>query len=598
MNRCDVRYEDTWDLSKLFSSVNEFNNVYDKVKEEILDFSKYKDYDLTNSNNLLEIMNKSYEIERVLDKLSSYTSLLFDEDTTNSDSLSLKGRVSNLCDLYSNNSYFLVPNLLKIDYSIIKKMIDSNDKLKEYERVFENIFRYKKYTLSDKEEALLSKIGKMLGNNYETYEMIKDANIKFEDIIVNGEVKELTNSNYSVYIENKDREVRRCAFLSLYKTYKQFKESFSSVLYGNIKEEVVSARIRGYKSAQEESLYHDELDSSVYNNLVNTVNKNMNVVYKYYDLKKEILGLEELHLYDVYTPIIVDYDREYSFEEAKRIVLDTVKVLGEDYVNTLEQGYRDRWIDIYPNNGKRTGAYSGGCYDSYPYILLNYQNRFDDVSTLIHESGHSMHSYYSREANSYQYGYYSIFVAEVASTVNELLLSKYMYNHSTDKKEKLFILNRLMELFRATIYRQTMFAEFEKDIYDMVEEDEVLTSDVLCNKYYEINKKYFGSNVVIDDEIRYEWERIPHFYYNFYVYKYATGLSAACYIVDRILNGEENVREDYINFLKCGKSKSPLDSLKVAGVDLSSSKVIEKAIEMFDNTIDEFRDLYREVYGK
>ncbi len=597
MNRSDARVEDTWDLSKLFSSVSEFNNTYDMVKVEIEDFIKYKDYDLTNKNNLLEVMDKSYEIERVLDRLSAYTSLLFDEDTTNSESLSLKGRVSNLYDLYSNNSYFLVPNLLKIDYSVIKDML-SDERLKGYERVFENIFRYKKYTLSDKEEELLSKIGKMLGNNYDTYEMIKDADISFDSIIVDGKEQELNNSNYTLYIEDKNRDVRKSAFKSLYKTYKQFKESFASTLYGNVKEDVVSAKIRGYSSAMEESLYHDELNMSVYNNLVDTINKHMDVVYKYYDLKKNILGLDELHLYDVYTPIVVDYDKKYDFEEAKKIVLDTVNVLGEDYVNTLRQGYIDRWVDIYPNKGKRTGAYSGGCYDSYPYILLNYQNKFDDVSTLIHESGHSMHSYYSREANSYPYGYYSIFVAEVASTVNELLLSKYMYKHSTDKKEKLFILNRLMELFRATIYRQTMFAEFEKDIYEMVENDEVLTSDLLCDKYYDINKKYFGNNVIIDDEIRYEWERIPHFYYNFYVYKYATGLSAACYIVNRILSGEENAVEDYINFLKCGKSKSPLDSLLVAGVDLSDSKVIEEAIKMFDDTIEEFKKLYSEVYGK
>lgn len=597
MNRSDVRVEDTWDLSKLFSSVSEFNNTYDMVKSEIEDFIKYKDYDLTNKNNLLEVMDKSYEIERVLDRLSAYTSLLFDEDTTNSESLSLKGRVSNLYDLYSNNSYFLVPNLLKIDYSVIKDML-SDERLKGYERVFENIFRYKKYTLSDKEEELLSKIGKMLGNNYDTYEMIKDADISFDSIIVDGKEQELNNSNYTLYIEDKNRDVRKSTFKSLYKTYKQFKESFASTLYGNVKEDVVSAKIRGYSSAMEESLYHDELNMSVYNNLVDTINKHMDVVYKYYDLKKNILGLDELHLYDVYTPIVVDYDKKYDFEEAKKIVLDTVSVLGEDYVNTLRQGYIDRWVDIYPNKGKRTGAYSGGCYDSYPYILLNYQNKFDDVSTLIHESGHSMHSYYSREANSYPYGYYSIFVAEVASTVNELLLSKYMYKHSTDRKEKLFILNRLMELFRATMYRQTMFAEFEKDIYDMVENDEVLTSDLLCDKYYDINKKYFGNNVVIDNEIRYEWERIPHFYYNFYVYKYATGLSAACYIVNRILSGEENAVNDYINFLKCGKSKSPLDSLLVAGVDLSDSKVIEEAVKMFDDTIEEFKKLYSEVYGK
>ena len=301
--------------------------------------------------------------------------------------------------------------------------------------------------------------------------------------------------------------------------------------------------------------------------------------------------MKELHLYDVYVSMVSEFSKKYKFDEAVNIVKNALSVLGEEYISILESGISNRWIDVYPTRNKRTGGYSSGGYDTYPYILLNYQDKYSDMSTLAHELGHSIHSYYTRENNSYEYGDYSIFVAEVASTVNELLLAKYMIKNSSNVDEKKYILNKLMELFRATIYRQTMFAEFERDIYFMAENDEVLTADILCDKYYELNKRYFGNDVVVDDEIRYEWERIPHFYYNFYVYKYATGLSCACKIVDDILSGKENSVSNYIEFLKCGRSKNPVDSLKVAGVDVTKKEVVESAIKMFDEVIDEFNEL-------
>ena len=319
----------------------------------------------------------------------------------------------------------------------------------------------------------------------------------------------------------------------------------------------------------------------------------MNVLHRYYKLKKKVLKLDEIHLYDIYANMVNDNDFKYPFSEAKETVINALSILGKDYIDTLKAGIENRWIDVYPNKGKRTGGYSSGSYDTEPYILLNYQDKYDDMSTLAHELGHSMHSHYTRENNPYQYGYYAIFVAEVASTVNELLLAKYVINNSNDKNEKLFILNRMMELFRATIYRQTMFSEFERKIYQKIGNDEPVTADILSDIYYELNKEYFGKDVVIDDEIRYEWERIPHFYYNFYVYKYATGLSAAASIVTRLLDGSLDP-EDYKAFLKCGKSKSPLDSLKVAGVDLTDKNVINNALDMFESTIDEFEKLYFE----
>ena len=379
--------------------------------------------------------------------------------------------------------------------------------------------------------------------------------------------------------------------MNVYSVYKQYKNVFASLISSNIKEAETLAKIRNYKGAIDSSLYHDQLDISIHDSLVSVIRNRMDVIYKYYGLKKKVLGLDELHLYDVYANLVHNDSFKYPFDEAKDIVINALSVLGEEYVSILKEGIKNRWIDVYPNKAKRSGGYSGGSYDTYPYILLNYQDKYDDMSTLAHELGHSMHSYYTRENNPYQYGNYSIFVAEVASTVNELLLAKYVIKNSSSKEEKLFILNRMMELFRATIYRQTMFSEFERKIYDRIANDKPLTADILSDIYYELNKDYFGSNTFIDDEIRYEWERIPHFYYNFYVYKYATGLSAAASIATRLLNGSLDP-EDYLSFLKCGKSKSPLDSLKLAGVDLSKKEVINSAIDMFSDIIDEFNLLY------
>ena len=446
--------------------------------------------------------------------------------------------------------------------------------------------------MSDNEEKLLSSLGKMIGNNYDTYELFKDCDLSFGSIKdEEGNLVELTNSNYSVYIESKDRNVRKDVFMTLYETYKQYKNTFASLISNNINEEISISKVKKYNSAIECSLYKDEISIDVYNNLISSVNDGMGILYKYYDLKKKVLGVDELHLYDIYVSMVEEFSKKYEFDEAVTIVKNALSVLGDEYISILESGINNRWIDVYPTRNKRTGGYSSGGYDTYPYILLNYQDKYGDMSTLAHELGHSIHSYYTRGNNEYQYGNYSIFVAEVASTVNELLLAKYMIKNSSEKQEKKYILNKLMELFRATIYRQTMFAEFERDIYSMAESDEVLTADKLNQKYYELNKKYFGENVVVDTEIKYEWERIPHFYYNFYVYKYATGLSAATVIVNNILNGNDNAVDNYIEFLKCGRTKNPIDSLKVAGVDITKKEVVDSAIKMFDEVIDEFNSL-------
>ncbi len=589
-NEVDERYH--WDLSKIYKSISEYRDDILKVKENIKCFAKYEKikYDAVTLYELLELVMST---NRILDKLESYVSLLCDEDTRINKNQELKEEVSNLHSKYIAATYFVDNNILKLDYKVVEEYYKKNPKLREYERYLKDMFRYKPHILSDAEEKLLANLTKALGNTYDTYELLKDSDLLFPNFKVNDKEYELDGSKYGLYIESDDREVRKAAFTTLYGVYKQYKNVFASLITSNIKEDETLAKIRKYDSAISEFVFQDELDMSIHENLVKVVRDNMKVLHDYYKLKKKILNLDELHLYDVYANLIKSNKFTYPFKKSKDTVVKALSILGSEYVNILTKGLNDRWIDVYPSKGKRTGGYSGGSYDTNPYILLNYQDKYDDMSTLAHELGHSMHSYYSRISNPYQYGYYSIFVAEVASTVNELLLAKYVINNSTDKDEKLFIMNRIMELFRATIYRQTMFSEFEKIIYDKIAKDEALTADILSDIYYDLNKDYFGDSVFIDDEIKYEWERIPHFYYNFYVYKYATGLSAAASIVTRLLNGKLK-SEDYINFLKCGSSKSPLDSLKVAGVDLTDKKVIQEATKMFEDTINDFQRLYYE----
>lgn len=595
MNRDTIDAKYKWDLTQIFKSTEEFEECYKKAEKLIEDFKKYGNIMGENAKNFYETINTYYEFSRILDKLYAYTSLLSDTDTSNNTYQSLKIKVSNLLDKWSKASFFVTPTILKKNEQEIEKYYIEEPKLKDYEIILKREFRYKEHTLSDEEEKLLSNLTKMLNNNYQTYELLKDSDLTFGTILDENEKEvELTESNYSIYIESKDRRVRKDAFQLLYKSYKQFSNSFASTLSGNINENITISRIKKYNSTIEWCLYPDELDETIYNNLIDTVSNNMNILYKYYSLKKEMLKLDQLHLYDIYTPLIKNFEKKYSYEEAKETVLKALSILGEDYISTLEKGLENNWVDVYPSSSKRTGGYSGGSYDTEPYILLNYQEKYNDMSTLAHEAGHSMHSYYTRTNNSYQYGNYSIFVAEVASTTNEILLAKYLLKTSNNREEKLFVLDNLMNLFKATIYRQTMFAEFEQAIYKDAENDIPLTADYLSKKYYELNKKYFGSDVVIEKEIQYEWTRIPHFYYNFYVYKYATGLSAACHIANDILSGKENAVENYKSFLKCGNKKNPIDSLKLAGVDLTKKEVVESAINMFNETIDEFKKLINE----
>ena len=590
MDRCDVLEKDTWDLRVIYDETDKFNSDYEEVRNLINDIKKYENIMLNSAKEFYETLNSYYSVSRRLEKLYCYANLLFDTDTSDNVSQSLKGKVTNLYALLEKNSYFIVPNILKLEYSDIERFYKKVPELKEYEIALREEFRFKEHTLSDNEEKLLSSLGKMLGNNYDTYELFKDCDMSFGNVIdSDGKEIELTNSNYSLFIESKDRRVRESAFNTLYSEYKKYTNTYASLIATNMKELSTLAKIYKYDTAIEMSLFGDDVSIDVYNNLIDSVHEKIGYIYEYYNLKKGILGLDELHLYDIYVPIVGEYDKKYEYEEAKNIIIKVLEVFGDEYVNKVKEGLDSRWIDVYPTKNKRTGGYSGGMYDTYPYILLNYQDKYNDMSTLIHEMGHSMHSYYSRNYNTYQNSEYRIFVAEVASTVNELLLSHYMLEHSNSKEEKLFILNNLMELYRATIYRQTMFAEFEKEISNVIDNDGALTADKLSNMYYDLNKFYFGDNVVVDDYIRYEWERIPHFFYDFYVYKYATGLSAATMIVNNILSGKDGAVDGYIEFLKCGSRKSPIESLKLAGVDLTKKEVVTSALDEFKNILDMYK---------
>lgn len=589
--RKEIAKEFQWDLEKIFKDDEAFEQEIVAVKQLITEFAKLEGHTTDSAKTFYDSIIKENEIERRLSKLYTYASMKSDEDVANSKNQAKREQVINLYNYAQANTYFTNPELLNTDQDKINSFYQEEPKLLEHKKNIEEVYRYKEHTLDLVQEKLLSSLSNSFGNDETTYGYLTDSDLNFGTIKdESGKDVSLTDTNFSIYIKSNNREVRKNAFQRLYEVYKQFQNTITSTLNGAIKQNVAIAHIKKYKTSFDAALFSDELDTKVYDTLVHTVRSNLNVLHKYYQLRKDVMKLPELHLYDVYANLVPENNTKYPFEVGKKLVLEALKPLGETYINDLSHAFTDGWIDIYPNKNKRSGAYSSGSYDTLPYVLLNYQEKLDDVSTLAHELGHSMHSFYTRKNQPYQYGDYPIFVAEVASTVNELLLAKYMLKVSTKKEEKLAILNQLLELFKGTIYRQTMFAEFEKYAYDLVEQDEVITPDKLCKKYYELNQEYFGSQVVVDPEIAYEWEKVPHFYYHFYVYKYATGISAACHIVEGILSGDQNKRDAYLKMLANGCQENPLNTLKIAGVDMTNPEVYESAIRLFENTIEEFQN--------
>lgn len=591
--RCEIEDKYKWDLTKIYKDEKEWQKDFDDVKEKILKVLEYKDSFLSNGKKLYEYLKYDEEVSRKLEKIYYYAHLNYDADTLDEKYKVMTNKVSDLFTKYNELSSFVVPEILKLDEEKLNTFYKEEEKLEDYRFSIENIYRFKNHTLDEEKEKMLSNLSKCLSNPEETYEALTDSDFEYDYITdEKGNKVKFNESNYSLFIKSKDRSVRKRAFEMLHNKYKKYIRTITSTYKGEVETNVVLAKIRNYDSAISASLYSDNVPVDIYNNLIKVVNDNMDVLYDYYDLKREILSLDRLHMYDTYVEIINKIDKKYSFDEAKEIVIDALSVLGDKYVKNLKKAFDEKWIDIYHSKGKRSGAYSSGNFDVNPYVLLNFEGTLNDVSTLAHELGHSMHTYLSCKNNPYQYSSYEIFVAEVASTVNELLLANYMLKNSKNKEEKLAIINHILDLYKATLYRQTMFAEFEKETHKLREKGEVLTSDLLSNTYYNLVKKYFGPNVLCDDLIKYEWARIPHFYYNFYVYKYATGISAASYIVDGILNNKEGALENYIKFLKSGGSMYPLDELKIAGVNLNSESVILSAIKTFEKYLKEFKDIY------
>lgn len=586
--RDEINVQDTWDLTYIYKSDEQFYSELEKAKNEIQVVGSYRGKLLESAKTLLNFLKESDDVERKLYKLYYYAHLKLDQDTTNTIYQEMDGKISNLLQEYSILTSFVTPELMKGDYNKVLEYIQEEKGLEVYRFNLEEVYRYQKHSLSEEKEELLSHLSKSLGSASEAFESLTDADITFPNMAIDGKKIELTESNYSTFLDSKVRSVRKQAFTKLLGTYGNFKNTLASTFKNNVELLTSMAKVKNFSSSLEASLYPDNISCDVYNGLIDTVSNNLNVLYKYYEVKRKALGVSKLHLYDIYAPMVADFDKEYTFSEARNLVIEALSVLGDDYIKNLNKAFDERWIDIYNNKGKRTGAYSSGFYDTKPYLLLNFEGKYNDVTTLAHELGHSMHTYYSCHNQPYNLSSYNIFVAEVASTVNELLLVKHLLKKTNDKNEKLFLLNKLLELYKATIYRQVMFAEFERDMHASCEKGEVLTYDYLNKHYYSLVQKYFGKGVVCDKLIENEWMRIPHFYYNFYVYKYAIGLSCATKIVDDILSEKEGAIENYLNFLKTGGSMYPSEELKVANVDIYDKNLYLNAIKTFDGYIDSF----------
>lgn len=593
--RSEVDNKYKWDLSLIYSGLDEFNDDYIEVENELKKLSSYENTMLNSAKDLYTTTTEILKNSRIIEKMYVYAHLTYNEDITKSSSIELLNKIENLNIKFSQTVSYYDSKLLSLDYDVIEKMYAEYPKLKEYETYFNKSFRYKKYMLSEVEEKLLAKMQKAIADNETIFSNLTDSDIDFGYITdEDGNKVELTNTNFSLFIKSKDRRVRQEAFTTLYGVYKQYKTTLSNCLEKEIKTVATLEKIRGYKSSLDAAMYSNELPIKVFDSLIESVSNGLEPLYKYFRIKKEILNIKDFHIYDTYANLIEKYDKKYSYEDAQKIIKDVLKVFGSEYSSYVDKAFSEHWIDVMPNKGKTGGAFSGGGYDTKPYILTNFQEEFNDVSTLIHEIGHSIHSYYSRNNNPYVYNQYSIVVAEVASTVNELLLARYIIDNSKDIEEKLYVMDRLMSLFKATIYRQTMYEEFERFLYEKVEKEESLTSDIMCDEFYRLNQKYFGNDVIIDDEIKYEWERMPHLYYNFYMYKYATGLSAACYIVNSILSGKKDAVKNYIEFLKQGGRIAPNEQLKITGVDLTKKEICDNAIKMFSDIVDKFEKTYNE----
>lgn len=592
--RKDIAPKYKWDLTAIYKTEADFNADYALTEQKVAAFRAHEQTMTKGAKELLSALTDMAEIERLIDKLWQYASLSFAVDTSDNHAQALNTKVRNLAVTAGEASWFVSPYILKLDRATVEAWLAECPALESFRRMIDKTMLEKEHTLSDEGEILMSRMQDALGSHTGIRSIFTNSDLRFGKIRdESGKKVELTDTNYVMHLMSGERRVRKAAFDCLYKTYEQFGNTFGTLYEARVKEATTNAKIRSFADSITASTFRDEVTPTIYNNLINAVHDGLPVLYDYYDLKKEILGVPHLHLYDIYAPLMGEIDTNYSYEEAVEEVLKTAKVFGEEYESNLRAGLLEKgWVDVYPCRGKRGGAFSSGCPDTEPYILLNYTNKFDDVSTLAHEAGHSMHSWFSNHYNEPHNASYTIFVAEVASTVNELLLAHRKLEECRSDDEKLYILNQLMETFRGTLFRQTMFAEFERDMHALCEKGVPLTSETISKHYYGLVKQYFGPRVTCDKQIAYEWMRIPHFYSCFYVYKYATCISAASAIVKRIETEGKDYIDKYIDFLKCGGSKSPLESLLVAGIDMTDPAVVRSAIDDFAKTIKQFKEIY------
>ena len=581
-----------WKLEDIYANESEWEEDFKKVRSMAEEVAAYKGKLGSDMNKLLECLKLSDKMLSLNDKIITYARLRRDENNANSKYQALTDRAMMLfTEIYASVSY-IVPEIILIDEEKLKKGIDEVEGLSLYRQYFHEILRQKQHYLSDSEEKLLALSSDFAHATSDIFTMFNNADIKFDFIKnENGEEVEVTKGRYIKFLESADRRVRRDAFQAMYKSYIAMKNTLAATLGNSIKKDRFYATVRKYDSSLSGALDNDNVPVSVYDNLIKTVDKNLPVLHRYLRLRKKALKLNELHMYDLYVPIVEEPPKHISYKESADIVLKALEPMGSTYLEDLSNAFKSGWIDVYENKGKTSGAFSCGIYKTHPFVLLNHQGTINDVFTLAHEMGHAMHSYYTSKTQPYIYSEYKIFVAEVASTVNEALLINYMLENTKDKKEKAYLLNHYLEEFRGTLFRQTMFAEFEKIVHGIIESGEALNSQEFCRIYRELNEKYFAPEVIIDNEIDMEWSRIPHFYRHFYVYKYATGISAAVSLSQQILKEGAPAVERYMSFLKSGGSDYPLELLKKAGVDLSQPEPVEDALKMFESILAELEKL-------
>lgn len=587
VDRTSIEDKFKWNIDTMYQSNESIKDDIDKVNSIIEELKSYKGKISSSKENLYKVLSNSEKASRILQNLYVYTHMKQHEDTRNNENQARATKAEMLSTELSMATSYIVPEIIAMDENKLKEYLE-DEKLSFYKKYVDEILRDKPHTLTEKEEEILAAVSDLSTVPENVYEMFSFADLKFPEIKgEDGKDIRITHGNYSTFLKSKDSRVRKDAFKAVYSTYEDYKNTFASTLYGGIKSEIFYSKMRNYKSAIESSLFQDDISVDVYYNLISAVDENLDTLNRYVDIRKKYLNIDEMHMYDLYVPITSNFDMKITYEEAQDIILKALKPLGEEYLSIVKRAFNERWIDVYENEGKQGGAYSWGSYDSSPYILMSYKDDLNSLFTLIHELGHSMHSYYSKHSQEYLYSSYKIFVAEVASTLNELLLVNYLLENSSSKEERIYLLNYYLEQFRTTVYRQTMFAEFEKITHERVEAGEPLTAKEFTDIYYDLNKKYYGKSCIVDEEIGLEWARIPHFYSNFYVYKYATGFSAASALSEKILNEGKSAVEKYIEFLKSGGSDYPLNQLRAAGVDMEKKESIEKALNVFKELVEE-----------